>query len=194
MIHIDKLIHFIDKNIFITVDEAKRVGISQMMLSRLVASEKLFRTEHGIYTNDFSWLTDPLKKYAVACTKYPSAVICGISALNYYDLTDAEERQISIAVPSSQRINNSKYHAIRLTGIAYTLGLKKQSVGKRQVRIYDTEKTIVDAFKYLTIEIAMKALKNYMKRKDKNVQKLCDYARKLGKPLDDTVTAIWAED
>jgi hypothetical protein len=40
----------------------------------------------------------------------------------------------------------------------------------------------------------MKALKNYMKRKDKNVQKLCDYARKLGKPLDDTVTAIWAED
>ena len=55
---------------------------------------------HGLHAKQVDWLTDPLKKYIVPCTLYPDAVICGVSALTYHDLTDEEERQVWIALPA----------------------------------------------------------------------------------------------
>ncbi|MBI3541365.1 MAG: hypothetical protein HY073_04435 [Deltaproteobacteria bacterium] len=190
----DKLIKFVDLNAFITIDEAKKIGVSPMMLSRFVNSEELFRTERGIYTRDLNWLTDPLKKYIAAYALYPQAVICSISALTYYNLTDAEEKQIWIALPAPKIIHSPRYRVIRPSGISYTLGIEKHFFGKRVVKMYDLEKTIVDAFKYNTEEIALKALKGYLKRKDKNITKLCSYGRQLRKPLDEIVTILQADE
>lgn len=185
---------FLAVNTFLTIGEARKIGVSPMMLSRLVAAGELFRTEHGIYTRDPDWITDPLKKYVAACTLYPKAVICGISALTYHDLTDEEERQVWIALPAPAVIHNPRYRVIRPSGIAYTLGIEKHSFGRRAVRIYNLEKTIVDAFKYHTEEVALKALKGYLKRKDKDIGKLCDYARRLKKPLDEIITVLLADE
>jgi len=190
----NKLMKFLDANTFITLEEAKQLGMNPMMLSRLTAKEKLYRTEHGVYARDLEWLTDPLKKYIAACTLYPEAVICCISALTYYDLTDAEERKIWIALPAPRIIHNPRYRVIRPSGIAYSLGIKKYNFGKRVVRIYDLEKTIVDSFKYNTEEVALKALKGYLSRKEKDIQKLCDYSRQLKKPLNEIVTVLMAEE
>lgn len=185
---------FLALNTFITLSEARKIGVNPMMLSRLMATEELFRIEHGIYASSLDWLTDPLKKYVVACSRYPKAVICGISALTYYDLTDEEERRIWIALPAPNIIHNPRYRVVRPSGLSYTLGVQKHSFNKRVVRIYDLEKTIVDAFKYHTEEVALKALKGYLKRKNKNIGHLCDYARRLRKPLDEIVTVLMADE
>lgn len=190
MTKIDKLMNFLDKNTFITLKEGKGLGINPMMLSRLAAREEIHRIEHGIYAKELDWLTDPLKKYIVACARYPKAIICGISALTYYDLTDEEERQTWIALPSSQTINNKRYRIIRPSGVAYSLGIQKHTFGKRVVRIYDTEKSVVDAFKYLPIDVAHKALRGYLKRRDKDLDKLSRYGRQLRKPLDETIAIM----
>ena len=190
----DKLLKFIDKNQFITINEAKSQCISPMMLSRMVAKGELFATERGVYATSLDWLTDPLKKYLPACTLYPKAVIGGISALSYYDLTDAEERKIWIHIPIDQVVKNPHYQAIRVQGLSYSLGVKIFTFGKRKVRIYDIEKTVVDAFKYQTEEVAYKALKGYLKRKDKNIRKLCEDADKLKKPLEDKVRFFMADE
>ena len=165
-----------------------------MALGRLVAKGELHRVERQVYSTELDWLTDPLKKYMPVCALMPDAVICGISALTYYDLTDAEERKTWIALPQKRRIRNSQFRVVRPSGLSLTLGIKKFYFGKREVRIYDQEKTIVDAFKYLTEEVAFKALKNYLKRKNKNMDKLLDYARSLKKPLDKTVKVILSEE
>ena len=190
---LDKILNFLDKNTFITLKEGKGLGINPMMLSRLAAKEEIHRIEHGVYTKELDWLTDPLKKYIVACTRYPKAIICGISALTYYDLTDEEERQTWIALPSSQTINNKRYRIIRPSGIAYSLGIQKHAFGKRVVRIYDLEKSVVDAFKYLPIDVAHKALRGYLKRRDKDLDKLPRYGRQLRKPLDETIAIFLAD-
>lgn len=188
------LLKFIDKNQFITVSEAKTQGISPMMLSRMVARGELFTTERGVYTTSLDWLTDPLKKYLPACALYPKAVISGISALSYHDLTDEEERKIWINIPIDQVVKNPHYQAIRVRGLSYSLGIKTFTFGKRKVRIYDAEKAVVDAFKYQPEEVAYKALKGYLKRKDKNIRKLCEDAEKLKKPLEDKVRFFLAEE
>ena len=188
------LLKFIDKNQFITVNEAKRQGISPMMLSRMAAKEELFTTERGVYTTSLEWLTDPLKKYLPACALYPKAIISGISALTYYNLTDEEERKIWITIPIDQVIKNPHYQAIRSQGVCYSLGIQTFTFGRRKVRIYDIEKTVIDAFKYQTEEVAYKALKGYLKRKDNNIRKLCGDAGKLKKPLEDKVRFFLAEE
>ncbi len=185
---------FLGKHAFATREEGAVLGVNDMMLSRLVERGELHRVEAGIYARELDWLTDSLKKYIVACARYPDAVICGISALTYYDLTDAEERQTWIALPAPKIIHHPRYRVIRPAGLAYSLGVTKHRFGKREVRIYDREKTVVDAFKYLTEEIAFKTLKGYLKRKDKNVAKLCDYARQLRKPLDKAVALLLADE
>ncbi len=187
------VLKFIAKNLFITASEARKRGIGPMTLSRMVAKEELFSTERGVYAKTLDWLTDPLKKYLPACTIYPKAVISGISALTYYDLTLEEERKVYITIPITQVVKNPKYRAIRSQGLWYELGIQTFKFGKRQVRIYDIEKTVVAAFKYQTEEVAYKALKEYLKRKDKDVNKLCRYAEDLGKPLEDKVRFFLSE-
>lgn len=182
------------KNDFITIEEARDFGISPMLLSRMVAKEELFRIGRGIYAHDIDWLTKSLKKYRPVCTLVPDAIISGISALNYYKLTDQEERQIGVTLPFNKRLKDQRYRIIRARGSNYTLGITVYHFGKHDVRIYDIEKTVVDAFKYQTEEIAFKALKSYLKRKEKDVSKLCGYARKMRKPLDKIVAALLADE
>lgn len=170
------------------------MGSNRMVLSRLVAKGELHRIDRQVYAMELDWLTDPLKKYMPVCFLIPEAVICGVSALSYYDLTDEEERKIWISLPHKKRVGSSKYRVIRPSGLALTLGVKKIAFNHREVRIYDMEKTIVDSFKYFSEEVAFKALKRYLKRKDKNIQKLCNYARRLKKPLDEIITILQSEE
>lgn len=189
-----KVLKFIDKNLFITMAEAKQEGISPMVLSRMVAAEKLYSTERGVYTSSLEWLTDPLKKYLPACTLYTDAIISGISALTHYEITDAEERNIWITIPTSRVVKNPKYRTVRSQGLNYSLGVQTFKFGKRSLRIYDIEKTVIDSYKYQEEEVAYKALKGYLKRKNKNLAKLYDYAEKLGKPLEDQVRFFLADE
>src|SRR3990172_5428912 len=100
----DKMLNFLDKHDFILLDEAKEMGVSKMMLSRMVAEGTLFSPQKRVYASAIDWLTDPLRKYAPACTLYPDAIVCVISALAYYNLTDEIERNIWLAFPQNHRI------------------------------------------------------------------------------------------
>ena len=190
----DKLRKTLQKNDFITLDEARKLDINPMELSRLVANGALFRVDKGVYAEDLDWLTDPLKKYRPICTLISDAVISGISALTYYNLTDQEERQIWLTLPYNQKRKDKRFCITRASGFNYSLGILVHKFGDHEVRIYDIEKTIVDAFKYQSEEVAFKALKSYLKRKEKDISKLCNYGKKLKKPIDNFVRAILADD
>lgn len=190
----DTLKNYLEKNAFVTTEEARQKGISPMTLSRLCKDGELYRIEHGVYATELDWLTDGLKKHIVPCAIYPKAVVCGISALTYHNLTDEEEREVWLAVQPPQRIANPRYRLIRPTGLNYSLGVEVHKFGTRTVRIYNIEKSVVDAFKYLWEEVAYKALRRYLKRKNSDVRKLCDYGRRLKKPLDAVVSAVLADE
>lgn len=190
----DKLMKFLDKNDFITLHEAVKMGISKMTLSRMVAEEVLYRTARCIYASNIDWLTDPLRKYTPACTLYPDAVVCCVSALTYYDLTDEEERKIWLAFPQSHRVVNQEYRIVYPQGPSYSLGIVRHRFGKREVRIYNREKSVVDAFKFLPIDVGYKALRGYLKIKGNDLSKLTQYARQMRKPLDKEITVLLSDE
>lgn len=190
----DNMLKYLEKNDFITLDEAVAKGVSKMALSRMVAKGALYRPAKRIYASNPDWLTEPLRKYAPACALYPDAIVCGVSALIHYDLTDELERKVWLAFPQSHRVVNREYRIIYPSGPSYSLGIVRHRVGGREVRIYDREKTVVDAFKFLPVDVAHKALRGYLKFKDKDLNKLSRYAKQLRKPLDDVITILLSDE
>ena len=188
----DRIFKFLEKNDFVTFEEATDMGVSKLVLSRLCAQGILHRPARKIYTTYLDWLTEPLRKYAPACALYSDAVICGVSALIYHELTDEEEIKVWLAFPRAHRVVNAEYRTIYPSGSAYSLGIETQWVGCRQVRIYDCEKSVVDAFKYLSVEVAHQALRKYLRKRDKDLNKLSHYAKQLRKPLDEIIAIFLA--
>ncbi|MFO1462294.1 MAG: hypothetical protein U1F66_00810 [bacterium] len=189
----EKLLKFLNKNDFVSLHEATEMGVGKMALSRMVAEGKLYRPYKRIYTSHLDWLTDPLRKYAPVCTLYPDAIVCGVSALTFYDLTDEEERKIWLAFPQEHRVVNQEYRIVYPQGPSYRLGVVEHLTKKRKVRIYDREKSVVDAFKFLPIDVAYKVLRGYLRLKDKDLDKLSRYAKQMRKPLDRVITVLLSD-
>lgn len=167
---------------FFTNQDAADQGIPRHALAYLVKKGILERIRPGIYRHtdyqskvDFQW-----EHLAVVAASIPGAVICLISALCYYELTDQIMREVWIAIP--HRLKVVKRTGIRVIRMRNTeLGRTEIEMGEFRVRIFDRERCIVDAFRYLDKETALKALKNYLQSKDHKPQlkRLSEYAKAL---------------
>jgi predicted transcriptional regulator of viral defense system len=171
-----------------TAAEAAKVGVPRRMLSYLVAQGDLERLGRGVYrSTSFEWEADAtLEEVAIAAATVPNAVICLVSALKYYELTEEIVRQHWIAIPNKQwaRTPLPYMRVVRMRNIS--LGRREIRIGDCKVAIFDRERCIVDAFRYLSREIAIKALKAYLLNADykPDVRRLVEYAKKLRVNLD----------
>ena len=143
-----------------TSSEVKALGISTANICYYVKIGKIKRIRRGVYQsanyinkNSSLW-TDLIE----TTSSIPGAVICLISALTIYNLTEEIPRQHWLAIrhetsiKSSSQINITRYRNFDLGKIAIVL----EGVA---VAIFDKERTIIDSFRLLSREIAIKALK-----------------------------------
>lgn len=163
----------------ITSKEAKRANISSSSLSRLSTSGRIVRVARVVYLNPYSTKQLPIAIedliYSVKSVR--NGAICLISALSYYNLTNEIPREHWISIPPNS--NPIKRRNIRFVKFPdYELGLKTIKIKGISVKIYDEEITIVDSFKYLSLETAIEALEKYFRKKQSpDIGKLKEYAR-----------------
>ncbi len=173
---------FIETPMF-TAAETRAAGIPSRMLAHFCKKGVIERVARGIYRGsqakleiDFQW-----EDLALAAMSIPNGVICLLSALCYYRLTDQIMREFWIAIPhASKSPKRPKARIIRMRNIE--LGQTKIQVGTHHLKIFDKERTIVDSFRYLSQEIAIKALQTYLRQKNSdkpNLNKLMKYAKTL---------------
>lgn len=165
-----------------TVSDAVQHGISRQILAYYTTKGVLERLHPGIYRSvireplvDFEW-----EELAQTAYSIPEGVICLISALCYYRLTDQVMRESWIAVAHSQRApRRPGARIIRTRNLE--LGAMEMMLGEFSVRIFNRERCIIDAFRYLDKEIAFKALKAYLQGSNYKPDfiKLQTYAKKL---------------
>jgi predicted transcriptional regulator of viral defense system len=140
--------------------DAKQLGVSSSLLCYYVKKGLLERVDRGLYRKtgatldvDFKW-----EDLIITSKGIPNGVICLISALAIYDLTDEIPRSHWIAIPHKNKApKRIGVRIVRMRNIE--LGKTKLIMGETTVTIFDRERTIIDAFRYLSIEIAIKALK-----------------------------------
>ena len=115
----------------------------------------------------------------------PEGVFCMYSSWAHYELTTHVSSEYHIAVPRSFKVIIPEYPPIKLyywNEPTFELGLTHVRINGSLVRIYDLERSVCDAVKFrnkIGNEIMGEILKNYVKRKDKNLDKLLKYAARL---------------
>ena len=118
---------------------------------------------------------------AEAACSTPGGVVCLISALALYDLTEELPRQHWIGIRHGTTARSTRQiKIIRFRDLE--LGKTEVEVEGASIPIFDRERTIVDAFRLLSRETAIKALKAAIVKGGKNrldLVKLGAYAKKL---------------
>lgn len=175
----DKLEPLFEKTYF-TSQEAKILGVSASCLAYYVRIGKLERVKRGVYRNlktseeiDFRW-----EDIAETVLSIKKGIICLYSALSIYDLSENLLRQHWIAIPNSSTTTKQSPLLKILRFRNMTLGATTITIGGVVVPIFDRERTIIDAFKLLSKETAIKALKRGLTQKI-DLVKLQKYAKEL---------------
>jgi len=166
-----------------TSGEARFYGVSSSTLAYYVKQNELTRIGHGIYrganapvVDDFRW-----EDLIEAMQRVKEGVICLTSALSLYQLTEEMPSQHWIAIR-----NETIHRAMPGTKVVrmrnLTLGKTTIKIGNITLSIFDRERTIADAFRYLGRETALKALKIALTKKGRekiDIEKIRQYAKKL---------------
>lgn len=163
-----------------TSKEANELGMSPSLLCYYVQKDIIHRVSKGLYQAvyvkkefDFRW-----EDLIFTLRLISQGVICLVSALAIYELTDEMPRKHWIAVPHSTTKPMRPNTIVKRMRDVST-GLTTWNVDGESVPIFDMERTIIDAFRFLSKEIALKALQTGLREKHIDSRKLQRYAKKL---------------
>jgi len=162
--------------------QAIALGISPRTLYAMRDAGVIRPISRGVYQLADLDLTGNPDLISVAL-RIPKAVVCLISALHFYGLTTQIPHKVSIALPQSAekpRLDFPPLDIVWLSQKSYTAGITEQQVDHVLIKIYSREKTIADCFKFrnkIGIDVALEALKDYVKTPDQQIDRLLSYAR-----------------
>jgi predicted transcriptional regulator of viral defense system len=168
---------------FASMKDLKEAKYHTRDISALVEQKILNRIKPGFYRlADFNFFKDVNVSLLSVCRAEPQSVICLISALDYYEMTDFNPSEIYYAIPHSQKKRSISYPPVKTFFFRerfYTPGIEVVKTDYGDLRICNKEKTVCDMFRYrnkLGEDLAMQALKNYLKQTKKSIPTLLKYA------------------
>lgn len=162
--------------------DIKKAGFHNDILQSLVASGRIQKMSRSVYKlAEVDDLINP--DLVIASIKAPKGVVCLISALAFYEVTDEIPRHVDLAIPRgahANKINHPPVKYYRFTQDAWRVGMEVQKIVGQEVRIYNLAKTIADCFKFrnkIGFDVALKALKNALSEKKVSPKEIMMYAK-----------------
>ena len=172
-----------DQMIF-SVEELKAAGFSHYKINQMVDEGTLLKLNKKYYENT-NYQGEESDFYYVSAYA-PKGVVCLMSAAAYYNLTTYRPDSIYVAIQRKSKVSTmpdwptlSVYY---YADDRFEIGVKTIRDGKNQFKIYDIEKTVVDIVFFrekVGIEETKEILVNYLRRKDRNLNRLLRYAEML---------------
>jgi predicted transcriptional regulator of viral defense system len=153
--------------------------IPRIYLSVLEKNGEIRRVSRGIYAAADS-LTDEM---ASLQARYKAGIFSHETALYLWELTDRSPLFFSMTVPSGYNATALKASGAKVYFIhrdLHALGqITTKSLHANAIQTYDLERTLCDVLRsrnQIDIQFVTTALKRYVQRKDKNLDRLFDYA------------------
>lgn len=170
-----------DQKIF-SMQELKEKGFSQYKVGKLVDEGRLVKLNKSYYEN--TGYNGEESDFYYAEVYAPKGVICLLSAAVYYHLTTFIPDAIDVAIPRKAKVSTMpdwpQMNVHYYTDVRHELGVTTIKEGKNEFQIYDMEKTVVDIVFYrekVGIEETKEILVTYLQRKDRNLNRLMNYAK-----------------
>lgn len=171
-----------------TAKEARAIGVHPALLSHYEKTGRLARLRRGVYRSPEAPTPTSMQwaDLIEAALSIPNGTVCLTSALAIYGLTEEIPRNHWLAIPHNTSIKASRpIKIVRFRNIG--LGRTEIELDGICVPIYNRERTIIDAFRKLSRETAIKALKAALSARGSeriNLVRLQQYAKKLRVPIE----------
>jgi predicted transcriptional regulator of viral defense system len=171
-------------NGYFKANDLKMAGLNVYDINSLLDMGKIERIKRGFY----KWLGMPeeTSEMVDVARLVPGGVFCLFSALAWHELTTYIPKEYNMAIYIySRKPALPQYPPIKLYYFSdkrFELGVKTVELDGHEIRIFDLEKTICDVIHYrnkLGIDIVKEALDKYKTKRERNIQKLMQYANDL---------------
>jgi len=168
-------------NGFARTNDILVAGIHGRDIRRMRDEGKIIRIKRGLYgLAEIPLISN--QGFVDLARAVPRGVMCLLSALSYYELTTFNPSIISMAICRGSREPKIEYPPVEFYHFSkkqFEAGINAIKVKGHKIRIYCPEKTICDCFRYrnkLGLDMAKEGLSKYLKGKDRNLEKLLEYA------------------
>ena len=179
-----KEVNLPNDQMIISIEELKEAGFSHYKINQLVEDGTLVKLNKRYYENTKYEGEESEFYYVFAYA--PKGVVCLMSAAAYYNLTTYRPDAVDVAIQRKSKISTMPdWPSISLYYYAderFETGIRTVQEGKNQFKIYDIEKTVVDVVFFkekIGIEETKEILVNYLRRKDRDLNRLLRYAELL---------------
>ena len=169
---------------FITTAELKDMGYSYYKIGKLEKDGLLLKVNRSTYEN-LSYKGDE-NDFFSAEAFVRGGVICLMSAARYYELTNFLPDAVDVAIERKKKVVTlPEWPEIKIfyfDSARMDLGVTEVWEGDNNFHIFDIEKTVVDIIYYrnkIGIEDTSEILRNYLKRWDRQIDRLYVYAKRL---------------
>lgn len=168
-------------NGYVTRKDIDKDNIPSIYLTRYVLKHNLKHIDRGFYAKE-EWMVD---HYLVFQYKYPQFIYSFNSAIYLHGLGDILPNYLEVTKPINYHPFRDKREGLVIhtdtVNSSFSLGIIETTTPLGNVvKVYDKEKTICDIIKNkekIEFEVYVKALNKYAKSKDRNVNKLMEYAK-----------------
>lgn len=163
-------------------------------LRELLDNNSIVKIKKGLYRLNVADYNQQVE----AAKIIPNGVFCLFTAWQHYNLSGYNPFEFYMAIRKKQKVILPAYPPIKLyywIDEFYLLGITEIIIDDQIVKIYDLEKSVCDAVRFrnkVGIDITSEILKNYLKRKDKDLNKLWQYAclLRIEKQMRDFITVM----
>ena len=169
---------------FYSTKELNDAGFSYYKIQQMVHDGTFTKLNKSMYEN-VNFIGDT-NDFSTVNAYIPKGVVCMLSAARYYNLTTFLPDAVDIAIERSMKVSTlPKWPSVNLwyfPSSRYSTGIEEIKNLEGNVKIYDVEKTVIDILYYrnkVGIDITKEVLINYLSRKDRDLNKLHQYACNL---------------
>ena len=153
----------------------------EQQLQDAVRKGEAVRLKNGIYA-DIDALANTMVDIRMIV---PGGILCLWSAWSVYNLTTQIPNAYYIAIERTRKIVLPDYPEFQLiyqSDNLLSIGATRKNVQGYDIPIFDMERSVCDAIKYrnkVGVDVMAEILQTYLRRPDKNISRLMDYASKL---------------
>jgi len=180
------------------MSDAIKFGISRYRLYAMRDRGIIEQVSRGVYRLvELPPITNP--DLVTVSLRFPNSVICLVSALAFHEITTQIPHVVSVAEPRGSRVPKLDAPPIRVhlfSRTAFEAGIETHTVDGVNIKVYSSEKTLADCFKFrnkIGMDVVLEALDLYRKRMRTNPAEIMRFARicrveKLMRPYLEAIT------
>lgn len=158
------------------------INISRQYLSIMEKNNDIEKVSRGIYLLPSTFEDS----YFTFQQKYKKTIFSHMNALYFYGMTEEFPYDYTVTVPQRYHVDtvNEKCNVFYVSDDIYEIGIVEvENANGNKVRTYDKERCICDIIRSkgrMDPEQVKKSIRQYIQSKEKDINKLSNYAKKMG--------------